>query len=252
MKRILTVGATSAIAHETLKHFANDAENSGAQLFLVGRHLAKLEAVANDLKVRGAKEVTTFQLDMNDFDRHSELLTRAQEALGGTIDLLFVAYGTLPEQKDCEEDVEVALHSFSTNAVSVISLLTLAAPIFERQKHGTIAVISSVAGDRGRRYNYLYGSAKAAVSTFLQGLRSRLFPSGVAVVTIKPGPIDTPMTAKHRKSFLFASKEKAGADIYRAIIKGKATAYVPGFWQLIMTIIKLIPEVIFKRTNLGA
>ena len=246
MKRIVTIGATSAMAHETLKHFANE----GAHLFLVGRNASKLHSVADDLRVRGAKEVTIFLLDMNEFDKHSELLAQAQNRLG-RIDLLFVAHGILPDQKDCEEDVEVALHSFSTNAVSVISLLTLAAPIFEEQQHGTIAVISSVAGERGRRYNYLYGSAKAAVSTFLQGLRSRLFHAGVAVVTIKPGPIDTPMTVNHRKNLLFASKEKAGADIYQAIIKGKQTVYVPWFWQVIMTIIKVIPETIFKRTNLG-
>ena len=247
MKKIVTIGATSAIAHETLKHFANE----GAHLFLVGRNAAKLKVVADDLKVRGAKEVTTFLLDMNELHKHSELLAEAQNKLG-RIDVLFVAHGILPDQKECEEELEVALLSFSTNATSVISLLTLAAPIFEEQQEGTIAVISSVAGDRGRRYNYLYGSAKAAVSTFLQGLRSRLFHSNVAVVTIKPGPIDTPMTINHRKSLLFASKEKAGADIYKAIIKGKQTVYVPWFWQVIMTIIKIIPETLFKRTNLGA
>jgi short-subunit dehydrogenase len=248
MKKIAVIGATSAIAHETVKHFAKE----GAEFFLVARNASRLQTVADDLKVRGAKKVTTALLDMNELEQHSRLLEQALEGLGGTIDLLFVAYGTLPEQKECEEDVKVALHSFHTNAVSVISLLTLAAPIFERQNSGTIAVISSVAGDRGRRYNYLYASAKAAVSTFVQGLRSRLFHSGVTVVTIKPGPIDTPMTVHHRKSLLFASKEKAGADIYRAIIKGKQTAYVPWFWQIIMTVIKLIPETIFKRTNLGA
>ncbi len=247
MKKILTLGATSAIAHETLKHFADE----GAHMFLVGRNLAKLDVVADDLRVRGAREVTTFILDMNELDQHAALLEQARETLG-QIDLLFVAYGTLPDQKECEADVEVALDSFHTNATSVISLLTLAAPIFEQQKQGVIAAISSVAGDRGRRYNYLYGSAKAAVSTFLQGLRSHLFHYNVAVVTIKPGPIDTPMTANHRKSFLFTSQEKAGVLVHQAIIKRKETVYVPWFWQVIMGVIKLIPEKIFKRTNLGA
>lgn len=235
------------MAHETLKHFADE----GAQMFLVGRNLAKLQVVADDLRVRGATEVTTFVLDMNELDQHAPLLEQARQTLG-QIDLLFVAYGILPDQKACETDVQVALHSFNTNATSVISLLTLATPIFEQQQEGTIAVISSVAGDRGRRYNYLYGSAKAAVSTFLQGLRSHLFHYKVAVVTIKPGPIDTPMTANHRKSLLFTSQEKAGALIYQAIIKRKQTVYVPWFWQVIMGVIKVIPEAIFKRTNLGA
>lgn len=247
MKKILTIGATSAIAHETLKHFANE----GAEMFLVGRNVAKLQVVADDLRVRGATDVTTFVLDMNELDQHAPLLEQARQTLG-QIDLLFVAYGILPDQKECETDVEVALHSFNTNATSVISLLTLATPIFEQQQQGTIAVISSVAGDRGRRYNYLYGSAKAAVSTFLQGLRAHLFHYNVAVITIKPGPIDTPMTANHRKSLLFTSQEKAGTLIYQAIIKRKQTVYVPWFWKVIMGVIKIIPEAIFKRTNLGA
>ena len=156
------------------------------------------------------------------------------------------------DQARCEREVRVALEEFSTNALSVISLLTLAAPIFEQQRQGTIAVISSVAGDRGRQNNYLYGSAKAAVSTFLQGLRSRLFKSGVAVVTIKPGLVDTPMTAHLRKTALFASPEPVGAAIYQAIFKGQETAYVPWFWQGVMIVIKLVPERLFKRLNLGA
>lgn len=248
MEKIVVIGATSAIAHETLKPFATE----GAELFLVARSLDKLEAVASDLRVRGASAVTCYGLDLNEIDGHPAMLEAAWEALGGVVDLFFVAYGTLPDQAACEADVAVALDSFHTNATSVIALLTRAAPRFEQQRHGTIAVISSVAGDRGRRYNYLYGAAKAAVSTFLQGLRARLVSANVAVVTIKPGPVDTPMTAHHRKSLLFTSKQKAGAAVYDAIRKRKETAYVPWWWQPIMIIIKLIPETLFKRTNLGA
>jgi decaprenylphospho-beta-D-erythro-pentofuranosid-2-ulose 2-reductase len=245
VNRILIVGATSAIGQETARAFAAE----GATLYLTGRDPQKLQSVANDLKVRGSPQVGSLTLDMNDFHRHGDLLDRATEAMGG-LDVVFVAHGTLPDQQRCEQSVDETLQELSTNALSVIALLTLVAQRFEKQRHGTIAVITSVAGDRGRQSNYVYGTAKGAVSIFLQGLRNRLHPAGVSVVTIKPGFIDTPMTAHLPKGPLFASAESAGRQIHKAITRKKGVAYIPSFWFLIMTIIKLIPEALFKRLKL--
>jgi decaprenylphospho-beta-D-erythro-pentofuranosid-2-ulose 2-reductase len=247
MRKVLIVGATSAIAYEAAKRFAAE----GARLFLTGRNQQRLAAIVEDLKVRGADRAESCHLDINDLDRHAEMLDEAEAALGG-LDTVLVAPGTLSDQTACEASVEETLRDFATNATSIIALLTLVANRFEKQEQGTIAVISSVAGDRGRQNNYVYGAAKAALSTFTAGLRSRLHKSNVAVVTIKPGPIDTPMTAHLKKGPLFATAERAGNDVYQAIVKNRDVVYVPWFWLPLMTIIKLIPERIFKRMNLAA
>src|SRR5512135_382642 len=243
--KVIIIGATSAIAQETAKYFARD----GAELFLVARAENKLAAIANDLKVRGARCVETAVLDVNEFERHQPMLEQAISTLGG-LDMLLIAHGTLGNQRKCEQDVNEALQEFTTNCTSFISLLTISANYFEQQKRGCIAVISSVAGDRGRQSNYVYGAAKAGVSAFTEGLRNRLAKSGVAVVTIKPGFVDTPMTAHVRKGLLFASAKKVGEDIYRAMLKEKDVVYLPWFWRPIMFIVRSIPESIFKKLSL--
>jgi short-subunit dehydrogenase len=245
--RVLVAGAASAIAHATARRFAAD----GAALFLAGRDPAKLAAVADDLRVLGAARVDSLALDFNDLDRHVELLTAAQAALGG-FDVVLVAWGTLPDQAACERDVGVALDAWTTNATSTIAFLTRVANVLELQRHGCLAVISSVAGDRGRRANYVYGASKAALDAFLSGLRARLHASGVAVITIKPGPIDTPMTAQLKKGPLVASADKAGELIYRAIQKRRDVVYVPGYWRPITAALRALPEGVMKRLNLKA
>ncbi len=243
--KILIIGATSAIAHETAKFFARD----GAELFLVARNNEKLEDVSNDLKVRGAKRTETFLLDLNDLDRHQEMIQTAIDIFGG-LDMVLISHGTLGDQQLCEQSVEKTLEELTTNFTSVISLLTLLANYFEQQKRGRIAVVSSVAGDRGRRSNYVYGTAKGAVSIFLQGLRGRLSKSGVTVVTVKPGLVDTPMTASMKKGLLFAQPRKVGKGIYQAMMKGKQVVYLPWFWGPIMLVVKSIPESVFKKVSI--
>ncbi len=243
--KILIIGATSAIAHETAKFFARD----GAELFLVARNNEKLEDVSNDLKVRGAKRTETFLLDLNDLDRHQEMIQTAIDTFGG-LDMVLISHGTLGDQQLCEQSVEKTLEELTTNFTSVISLLTLLANYFEQQKRGRIAVVSSVAGDRGRRSNYVYGTAKGAVSIFLQGLRGRLSKSGVTVVTVKPGLVDTPMTASMKKGLLFAQPRKVGKGIYQAMMKGKQVVYLPWFWGPIMLVVKSIPESVFKKVSI--
>jgi decaprenylphospho-beta-D-erythro-pentofuranosid-2-ulose 2-reductase len=243
--KIVIIGSSSAIAHETAKCFARD----GAELFLVGRNAEKLQVIASDLKVRGAQCVETYILDLSDLAQHQTLLDQALATLG-EIDMLLIAHGTLGNQRKCELSVEETLKELQTNCISVISLLTISANYFEQRRRGCIAVISSVAGDRGRKSNYVYGTAKAALTTFLQGLRNRLSSSGVAVVTVKPGYVATPMTAHIKTGLLTANAQAVGQGIYEAMIKKKDIVYLPWFWQPIMLIIKSIPESLFKRLSL--
>ncbi|MEM7030447.1 MAG: SDR family oxidoreductase [Chloroflexota bacterium] len=242
MRKSLIIGATSAIAQETCKRFAKD----GDALYLVGRNEEKLTALAKDLTVRGAKQVETQVLDLTDFAQHQPLVDNATESLSG-LDTVLIAHGTLTDQDAAQTDFDLVKTELDINFTSYVSLLTIIGNQFETQKRGTIVVISSVAGDRGRQSNYVYGTAKAAVSTFTQGLRGRLSKAGVSVITIKPGMVDTPMTAHLKKGLLFAKPEDVAKGIYRAIEKRKNVVYLPSYWSLIMTIIKLIPERIFKK-----
>jgi decaprenylphospho-beta-D-erythro-pentofuranosid-2-ulose 2-reductase len=245
MRKVLIVGATSAIAEAVARLFAAQ----GDLLYLAGLRAEALEAIATDLRVRGAARVQTEVMDANAIERHAALLDNADAALGG-LDTVLVAHGTLSDQAACQQSVALTFQELHTNALSVIALLTLVANRFEAQRSGMIAVISSVAGDRGRQSNYVYGTAKAAVSTFLSGLRQRLHQSGVQVLTIKPGFVDTPMTREFPKGLLWAKPERVARDIVRAMEKGKNVIYTPGFWLLIMRFIKAIPEMLFVKIQL--
>ncbi len=245
MRKILLIGATSAIAEATARYFAAE----GCAFFLVARNETKLQTIAQDLQVRGASQVDYRPLDMNEFEEHLNLIQAAHEALAG-FNTVLIAHGTLGDQEASQASYATTEEELKTNFLSVVSLLTPIANQFEQQKYGTIAVISSVAGDRGRQSNYVYGTAKAATSTFLQGLRNRLYKSGVQVLTIKPGLVDTPMTAHRPKGPLFASADTVGKQIHEAIQGQKDVVYVPWFWWGIMMMIKGIPEMIFKRLSL--
>jgi short-subunit dehydrogenase len=245
MKKVLVLGATSAIAQATVRLLAA----RGASLYLVGRNAANLDAVAKDAATRGAAKVEQQALDLNDTTAHEALVERAAQALGG-LDGALIAHGVLGEQKACERSWTETEQVLRTNFLSAASLLTALANRFEAQQAGTLVVISSVAGDRGRQSNYVYGASKGALNVFLQGLRNRLSRSGVAVVTVKPGFVDTPMTAHLPKNKLFASPEKVARGILRAADGRKNEVYVPGIWALIMLIIRTIPEGIFKKLKL--
>jgi decaprenylphospho-beta-D-erythro-pentofuranosid-2-ulose 2-reductase len=245
MPQILIIGATSAIAQEVAKLYAA----TGSKLFLVARDSEKLDQVAQDLEVRGAEAVGYLSQDLVNTEQHQMLLNKADKMLGG-IDIVLIAYGTLPDQKQCESSDSQTLQELQVNFLSIVSLLTLLANYFEKQGQGCLAVISSVAGDRGRQSNYIYGAAKGGLSIFLQGLRNRLSKRGVCVLTIKPGFVITPMTAEFKKGLLWVQPKPVAEAIINAIQKRKDVVYVPWFWRWIMVIIRAIPERVFKRMSL--
>ncbi|WP_321823713.1 SDR family oxidoreductase [Xanthomonas citri] len=242
MQRVLIIGATSAIAEATARRYAA----RGAAIHLLGRQAPRLDTISADLTTRGARS-SFGVLDVNDNARHGEVLDAAWAALGG-VDVVLIAHGTLPDQAACDASVELSLREFATNGTSTIALC---AAIVPRLTSGaTLAGISSVAGDRGRASNYLYGSAKAAVTAYLSGLGQRLRPQGINVLTIKPGFVDTPMTAAFRKGALWAKPDQIAKGILSAVDKRRSVAYLPGFWWAIMLVIKSIPEVVFRKVKL--
>jgi decaprenylphospho-beta-D-erythro-pentofuranosid-2-ulose 2-reductase len=243
-QNILILGATSAIAIATMRIYAA----RGASFYLVARNSEKLSVVAADAQVRGASHVFTRVLNLDEIHQHAELLARAVQKLSG-LDMALIAQGVLGDQGEAERDFAAAEAIIRTNFVSVLSLVTSLANYFEQRRSGTIAVISSVAGDRGRKSNYIYGTSKAAVTVLLAGLRNRLDRLGVQVLTIKPGFVASPMTARLKQGILFASPETIARGIVSAIEHRKDVVYLPWFWWPIMAIIRMVPEKIFKRLN---
>jgi decaprenylphospho-beta-D-erythro-pentofuranosid-2-ulose 2-reductase len=244
-KKILVLGATSGIAEATCRNWAAQ----GASLFLVARNAEKLAAVAADLKTRGARFVDSAVADLDDTDRHPELLTHAVNALGG-LDVAYLAHGILGDQARAEQDFNQAAHIIHTNLMAPVSLLTWLANYCVPRRSGVLAVISSVAGERGRKSNYAYGASKAGLSAFLGGLRNRVDREGVTVLTIKPGPVKTAMTGGMKGSDKFADVNAVAKSIVNAVEKKRDNLYVPFQWQPIMFVIRHIPERIFKKLNL--
>lgn len=242
---VLVVGATSAIAEAAARRWAA----RGDSLYLAARRETLLAAMADDLRVRGAKQVAFERFDASVHAEHDALFSRAEAALGA-LDCVLVAHGTLPDQEAALADPELAMREIESNGTSAVSLVLYAARRFEARKSGTIAVITSVAGVRGRASNFVYGSAKALVSTLLEGLRHRLHGKGVAVIDIRPGFVDTPMTAAFRKGALWASPDRVARDIVSAVDRRASVVYTPWFWRWILLAIRHVPESVFVRTRL--
>jgi decaprenylphospho-beta-D-erythro-pentofuranosid-2-ulose 2-reductase len=245
MKNVVIVGATSAMAEEVAKRYAME----GANLYLLARNTDKLEVIKDDLRVRGAGEVHASSFYAADIAFHGASIEMIFSTFN-KVDVFLIAHGNLPDQEKCQDDVILTLQEMNTNGISVISLLTHVAHKMESQKSGNITVITSVAGDRGRQSNYVYGAAKGMVSIFLQGLAQRLYKSGVHVLDIKPGFVDTPMTAEFDKGPLWAKPEKIADIICHRINKKSTFSYTPGFWFIIMTIIISIPRFVFNKVKL--
>jgi decaprenylphospho-beta-D-erythro-pentofuranosid-2-ulose 2-reductase len=244
---IIILGALSAIAEATARLWAEH----HAHLLLAGRDAAKLDAVAADLRLRGA-EVEVFAADLA-ADQAWRAFPEMAKRLG-QVDIVLLAYGTLGDQKRAEAELEEAERVLTANFTSAAGWCLAAAKLLEKQKHGTLAVIGSVAGDRGRASNYIYGAAKGGLAVLVQGIAHRLAKAGARAVLIKPGFVDTPMTAHiARKGPLWATPESVGKIIVRAAGQGssnRTAVYAPGFWRWIMLVIRAIPNSIFHRTKL--
>ncbi|MGE3847772.1 MAG: SDR family oxidoreductase [Gammaproteobacteria bacterium] len=245
MKRILIVGAGSAIAEACARLWAAE----GAALHLVARDAARLSAMADDLALRGAAQVSHGIADLALCDDAGALVDAAHAALGG-LDLVLVAQGVLPDQRACEHDFAATRATFTVNTLASLAVLTRAAALFEDQGHGALVVLGSVAGDRGRQSNYVYGASKAALEVFASGLRNRLAPRGVQVLLVKPGFVDTPMTAAFTKGPLWAQPSDIARGILRGLEAHRDVIYLPAFWRAIMLAIRLLPERVFKRLKL--
>ena len=244
-RRILILGGTSAIAVAV----ARELLAPDAQFFLVARSADKLDAVRKDLLTRGAAAVTVCVLDLDNTAAHQQMLSDALQALG-SIDLALIAHGVLGDQDEAQSNYPAAEAILHTNFISAVSLITWLANYFENAHSGTLAVISSVAGDRGRKSNYVYGASKAALNVFLDGVRNRIDRAGVLVLTIRPGFVATPMTAHLPQGPLFAAPAQVAKGIVKAIAARKDVVYVPGFWRPIMFVIRSVPEFVFKKLNL--
>jgi decaprenylphospho-beta-D-erythro-pentofuranosid-2-ulose 2-reductase len=242
VQRILIVGATSAIAEATAREFAV----RGDALFLAARNPELLQTIADDLRLRGATISGTALIDVRELETLPALIATGVESLGG-LDQALIAHGTLSDQSQCEDSIEALREEFTVNALSVMVLCLALARVFAAQGAGVLAVISSVAGDRGRQSNYAYGAAKASVSAFLSGLRQKLYSRGVRVVTIKPGFVDTPMTEAFAKGLMWAKPARVAHDIRRAMDRGSPTIYTPWFWRGIMLVVRSVPESLFRR-----
>ena len=241
---IIIIGATSEIAKEVGRIYAS--QNN--EFFLVGRDVQRLDSIKSDYLVRGSAKVLTYVADLDESSTFQQIFNQCC-AHFKQIDLLILAHGSLPDQVGIENNFLEVERYAKTNFISYTSLLTVFANKFELQKNGSIAVFSSVAGDRGRRSNYIYGSFKAGIQAFLEGYAARMSRAGVHVLDIRPGMVDSPMTSHLKKGLLFASADKVAQDIVKSITKKKSVLYTPFFWRYIMIIIKNIPRKFFYKLN---
>lgn len=243
MGYLLIIGAKSDIAKATAREYAKH----GYDLYLAARNVDELEAFANDITVRMQRAVKIVELDILDFGSHQAFYQQLEKRPSGVI----CAVGYLGDQVKAQTDFQEARLIMDTNYTGVVSLLNIVASDFEQQRSGFIVGISSVAGDRGRKGNYLYGSAKAALTAYLSGLRNRLHDAQVQVLTVKPGFVATKMTSNmDLPEKLTAQPEEVAKDIYNAQQKNKSVVYTKWIWRWVMLLIRMIPEWRFKRMSL--
>ncbi|KRB88954.1 SDR family NAD(P)-dependent oxidoreductase [Noviherbaspirillum sp. Root189] len=246
-KRIVIIGATSAIAEHCARLWT---ERENVDLTLVGRDGTRIERVAADLRVRNSQSIVRTMSTR--FDEPAAIQAAADSIVAaGAVDVVLIAHGSLPDQKVCESDLAACQNALEINAVSPVLFAEAFAGHMAKANQGTLIIIGSVAGDRGRKSNYVYGAAKGLVTRYAQGLQHRFAGTDIRVVLIKPGPTDTPMTAQLKsQGAKLASVEDVAMRIVKAADTGRAVAYVPGKWQLIMLVIKHLPSRIFNKLNI--
>lgn len=242
----LIAGASSSIA----RAFARQAASRGADILLAGRDLEDMQASAADLRARYGIRAEVLSFDALDTESVADLIRNTESQVEDRELCLFLAFALMPDQKDMEADSALALDCLQAGFAASVQLLLGLASRLEAQRGGQVIALGSVAGDRGRPSNYIYGSAKAGLHAFLQGYRARMFRQGVQVLTLKPGFVDTAMTWGLPGLFLVASPQRIAEKTWGLSKKGREVAYLPWFWLGIMTIIKSVPERIFKRLSL--
>jgi short-subunit dehydrogenase len=240
----LILGASSAIA----RAFAREAAARGADVILAGRDTEDLARTAADIGIASGRTTTVQPFDALDFSSHAALADRLA-ALPGVLNVALL-FGTMPEQAAMDEYPDLALTCIASTFSGAVSILHRLAPLLEARRDGVVIGFGSVAGDRGRLKNYVYGAAKSGLHTYLSGLRNRLGRAGVHVMTVKPGFVDTAMTFGQPGLFLVASPEAVARACLDAAARRKNVIYVPWFWLGIMTVIRVIPERIFKRLSI--
>lgn len=242
--RIAIIGATSAIAYHTAREFAGVEH---ASFFLVGRNAERLETIATDLRAHGSPQCVTQTCDFRDPAAATAFPAQAVAALGGPLDLVLLAHGSLSDEVRAATDLAYADSEIDNNYTSAVRFASAAAVQFREQKSGQLAVITSVAGERGRASNAFYGATKAALIAFCSGWRARLAGDGIPLTELRPGFIATPMTAHLPPGLLTCPVERAGRLCAHAIRRRKDVAYIPGFWRWIMFVVRALPEFIFKK-----
>ena len=242
MSSLLLLGATSAISQAYLDKVAKQF----SRIMLVARSGEKLESVAQHVRATSEAQVQTLEIDLADLTAHQRLFGDAASFLGN-LDQVMICYGDLTDQEKCQADVTYTVEQFTLNATSTISLSAHAAQALVSEGGGDLVVVGSVAGDRGRKSNYVYGAAKGAVAIYLAGLGMDMDVRNVRVLIVKPGFVDSPMTAHLKKGALWATPEKVAGDIAAAVDRGKSVLYTPWFWSVIMLVIRLLPRAVLKR-----
>lgn len=244
MSSIVLFASTSGIAQAVAEEFLKRKES----ILLIARNQEQLELQARDLEVKYGVSVPTLQWDLKDSETHEEKAHQLfeQYAVKG----LFMAAGWMPPQEECEQDPTKTIQTIHCNFAAVSAILNLFAEHFAQKGTGFISCISSVAGDRGRGSNYIYGASKAGLTAYLEGMRNRFHKQGILIQTVKPGPVKTAMTAHLKDSALMAEPHDVACDIVRAIEARKDIVYTPFFWKYIMTAIKCVPDPLFKRMSL--
>ena len=245
-KRIAIVGATSSIAEHCARIWA---QQGLVELILIGRDQIKLEVVKADLLVRSPN--TTIEIVVADFLNPTAIQTIVDSLFASNpIDVALIAHGTLPEQAECQNDLNLNYNTLEINGISPALYAEAFAQYMAKMNHGSIAIIGSVAGDRGRKSNYVYGAAKGLVTRYAQGLQHRFAGTEVHITLIKPGPTNTPMTAVMKGSEKFASPEEVAKIIVSGIESKKSVIYAPKKWWVIMMVIRHLPNFIFNKMNI--
>lgn len=246
-KRIVIIGATSAIAEQCARLWARE---NPTEIVLVGRSQERVERVASDLKVRAPNTtITSLQVDFLDPNKIQELVDQIYRS--GNVEIALVAHGSLPSQQTCQIDLNLCREALDVNAISPVLFAEAFALHMQQANSGTLAIIGSVAGDRGRKSNYVYGAAKGLVTRYIQGLQHRLANTDVKVVLIKPGPTDTPMTTHLKQSGAkLAAVDRVASEILFGIESGQRVVYAPKKWSVIMMVIRHLPFFVFRRMDI--